>query len=78
MALTANVAPGGSEGAANERIGVPSGSTAVAVKVRERTLRPLAVEGASTTGARSTLVMQIVVVALPVAPFESVAVNVIE
>src|SRR5512138_2243274 len=61
-----NVAPVGSVAAVSEVIASPSGSAAVTVKVISVLDAPVAVAGAVTTGARSTLVIVMFVVAEPV------------
>ncbi len=75
-AFAANVAPAvmAVPDAVSEVIASPSGSLAVTLTVNSEPSATVAVAGAVTTGARSTLVTVIAVVAEPVRAF--VAVNV--
>ena len=71
-----NVAPAGCPEAASEAIASPSGSEAVTFTVIWLSAFPFAVAGAVTSGARSTLVTVITVLAEPVKAFEAVNVTV--
>ena len=66
------VAPEGSGDAVNELIESPSGSLAVTEKVRSVPSGPDAVVGAVASGARSTFVIEIVVVSFPDSALEAV------
>ena len=66
------VAPDGSGAAVSELIESPSGSLAVTEKVRSAPSGPDAVVGAVANGARSTFVIEIVVVSLPESALEAV------
>ena len=66
------VAPVGSGAAVSELIASPSGSLAVTEKVRSVPSGPDAVVGAVATGARSTFVIEIVVVSFPERAFAAV------
>ena len=66
------VAPLGSGDAVNELIASPSGSLAVTENVRSVPSGPDAVVGATAMGARSTFVIEIVVVSLPESALEEV------
>ena len=66
------VAPDGSGAAVSELIASPSGSLAVTEKVRSVPSGPDAVVGAIAMGARSRLVIEIVVVSLPASEFAAV------
>jgi hypothetical protein len=74
-AFFVNVAPAGSGAAVRLVIASPSGSDADTVKVISVFSGPPAVAGATTTGARSTLVTVIVVDAEPERAFEAVNVT---
>ena len=74
VAFAVNVAPAGKPVAVRLVIVSPSGSEAVTVKVISGFSAPVTVAGAVTTGARSTLVTVMLVVAEPESVF--VAVNV--
>src|SRR5688572_3357015 len=74
-AFFVNVAPAGRGAATRLVIASPSGSDADTVKVRSVFEAALCVAGATTTGARSTLVTVIVVVAEPERAFEAVNVT---
>ena len=71
-AFAENVAPAGSGAAANDVIASPFGSAADTVKVSREVSAPLAVGGAVTTGARSTLFTVMPVVAEPLNAFAAV------
>ena len=74
-AFDVNVAPVGSGAAVSVVMASPSGSAAVTVKVKSVFAGVLAVAGAVTTGARSTLVTVIAVVAVPESAFDAVKVT---
>ena len=67
-----NVAPDGSGAAVSELIACASGSLAVTEKVRSAPSGPDAVVGAIAMGARSTFVIEIVVVSFPERAFAAV------
>jgi hypothetical protein len=73
-AFFVNVAPDGSGAAVRFVIASPSGSAADTVKVRRTFEGPEAVAGAVTTGARSTFVIVMFVVAEPLRAFDAVKV----
>ena len=75
VAFAVNVAPAGSGAAERLVIAVPSGSDAVTVKVISVPSFPEAVAGAVTTGARSVLVIVMLVVAEPERAFAAVNVT---
>ena len=74
-AFAVNVAPAGSGAAVSDAIASPSGSAALTVNVISEFSAPEAVAGAVTTGARSTLVTVIAVVAEPLSAFDAVNVT---
>src|SRR5687767_7937053 len=74
-AFFVNVAPAGRPAAVRLVMASPSGSEADTVKVISVFSAPEAVAGATTTGARSTLVTVIVVDAEPLSAFEAVNVT---
>src|SRR5687767_9587159 len=74
-AFFVNVAPAGRPAAVRLVMASPSGSEAVTTKVISVFSAPEAVAGATTTGARSTLVTVIVVDAEPLSAFEAVNVT---
>ena len=75
VAFAVNVAPAGSAEAVRLVIASPSGSDAVTTKVISVFSAPVAVAGAVTTGARSTLVTVMTVVAEPESVFVAVKVT---
>jgi hypothetical protein len=75
VAFFVKVAPVGSGAATRFVIASPSGSAADTVKVRSVLDGPPAVAGAVTTGARSTLVTVMLVVAEPESAFDAVKVT---
>jgi hypothetical protein len=75
LAFVTKAAPEGSGPAAKEVIGFPSGSEAKTVNVIGFPATPEAVAGAVTTGARSTSVIVIWVLAAPLSAFVAVKVT---